>query len=78
MAIRALHLNGKTTDALLLLNDLQQQPLTTEQNAEAWYIRYRLLPQDERARQKAIDRFQELYAATPYFLYQRRLEKLKK
>jgi len=78
LEIRALHLNGKTAEALLRLNDLQRQPLTQEQTAEASYLRYRLLPADEVARQQAIRYFEELSAATPYFLYQQRLETLKK
>lgn len=78
LEIRALHLNGRTNEALVLLNELQQQALSTEQQAEAAYIRFRLLPVDKTAYELATRLFKELYAATPQYLYKTRLEKLKK
>lgn len=76
LEIRALHMHGRTSEALLLLEDLMQKELTTEQQAEAAYIRYRLLPVDKKAQQKAIMLFTELYTATPQYLYKLRLQKL--
>ena len=78
LEIRALHLNGRTNEALVLLNELQQHNLSTEQQAEAAYIRFRLLPVDKTAYDLATRLFKELYAATPQYLYKTRLEKLKK
>ena len=76
LEIRALHMHGRTNEALLLLDELTQQELSLEQEAEAAYIRYRLLPVDLQAQQKAIRLFQELYTATPQYLYKLRLENL--
>lgn len=77
LEIRALHLHGRTSDALVLLDDLQQQDLNTEQRAEAAYVRYRLLPVDRTAHKLAIQLFEELHATSPQYLYQLRLKKLK-
>ncbi|MEO0726954.1 MAG: tetratricopeptide repeat protein [Bacteroidota bacterium] len=76
LEIRALHMHGRTSEALLLLDELIQMGLNTEQEAEAAYIRFRLLPVDKAAQQKATLLFRELYTATPQYLYKLRLEKL--
>ena len=76
LEIRALHRHGRTNEALLQLDDLSQQQLTPEHEAEAAYLRYRLLPVDKQAQEKAIQLFRELFTATPQYLYKLRLEQL--
>lgn len=78
LQIRTLHLNGKTPEALLLLEALKEQELTPEQLAETNYMRFRLLPVDEDSRKTAIRQFEELFAKTPHYVLKLRLEKLRK
>ncbi|MEZ4984260.1 MAG: hypothetical protein R2795_04355 [Saprospiraceae bacterium] len=78
LEIRALHLQGKTREGLLQLDYLQREPLHAEQQAEANYLRYRMMPEDENARQTAVALFQALYTEKPQYLFKLRLEKLGK
>lgn len=77
LSIRVLHLQGHTPQGLLQLDYLQREALTEEQQAEANYLRYRMLPEDTFARDAAIRQFEALYAAKPQYVFQLRLRRLR-
>lgn len=76
LEIRSLHVNGQTAKALLQLDKLQQEHLSKNQQAEVYYLRYRLLPVDEDARFKAVGLFKALYEQTPRYEFKMRLDSL--
>lgn len=77
LKVKALHLNGNTSTALLLAGEIQEEDdLSDEQKAEILYIRYLLLPEDESIRKKAIVQFKKLYERAPRHEFQLRLEQL--
>ncbi|RME97878.1 MAG: tetratricopeptide repeat protein, partial [Bacteroidetes bacterium] len=77
LQVELLHLDGQNTKALLLLDDLRQRYTSTEAQALTNFLRYQLLPTDTRARDRAIQAYEELYAAEPRYLFRRRLADLR-
>jgi tetratricopeptide (TPR) repeat protein len=76
LQIRSLYLHGYTGKALSVVTDMLMETGDREEEAELNYLRYRILPVDTAARDRARYLFQELYKETPRFVYQKRLEAL--
>lgn len=62
--------------ALKTLDDLRQQKLSRRNEADLYYEFYRLQPDNDNHRQKALNLYRELYQETPKFLFKKRLEEL--
>ncbi len=76
--VRTLYLNGNNGDALNLIKDLMEEYIEEDQQAELYYLRFRILPIDEEAREQAHSLFEKLYRDMPKFVFKQRLEVLEK
>lgn len=64
-------------EAQSILYDLLTGPLGKDQQAAIYYELYRIQPDDRDHREKAREFYEALYAETPRFTYEERLEELK-
>jgi hypothetical protein len=70
------HAHGAKEKALQSLENLLQEVEELEEEAAIYYELFLLLPEVEKYRKSALQRYEELYASTPKYLFKTRLEAL--
>lgn len=71
------HAHGAKEKALQSLENLLQEVAELEEEAAIYYELFLLLPEVEKYRKSALQRYESLYASTPKYLFKTRLERLK-
>ena len=74
---QALAAKAQLQEAQAILHDLLTGPLGKDQQAAIYYQLHLIRPEDEQLKDKARLLYEELYAATPRFTYEERLQELR-
>ena len=71
------YLQGHTEEAEGMMLELIQQSLPPDKEASVYFELFRMNPNDSLYRNHALERYEQLYAAIPRFVFRERLELLK-
>jgi predicted ATPase/class 3 adenylate cyclase len=76
LSAKSFRLYGNNAQAQTTLKGLLSKPLQKSQQAAVYAELYRLLPHEKSYRDKALKLYQELYAATPKFVFKKQMDML--